>query len=384
MPSQSDSIASKTDSGNAGNSMINQDISPPLAGIRIVEFAGIGPAPFAAMLLGDMGAEIIRIDRPGGADPWTGPVIRRGRRTVTADLKNPADIEAVKALIMKADALIEGFRPGVMERLGLGPEAMLALNPALAYGRMTGWGQHGPLAKAAGHDINYIAISGALHATGPAERPTPPLNLVGDMGGGALYLAMGLLAAILSARKTGQGQIVDCAISDCTASLMAMFADLGAQKRWDFDSREANILDGGAPFYRNYACKDGKFIAVGALEPQFFAEFCRLIGIPPIEEAERMNPANWPMLTARFAAILALKTRDEWAAIFEGTEACAAPVLTLDEAPLHPHNLARGAFAAVDGVMQPAPAPHFSRAGNATPTLQPDFPSLEAATLAWD
>ena len=356
---------------------------PPLAGVRIVEFAGIGPAPFAAMLLGDMGAEIIRIDRPGGADPWTGAVIQRGRRNVVADLKNPLDVEAVKALIGKADALIEGFRPGVMERLGLGPEPMLALNPALAYGRMTGWGQDGPLAKAAGHDINYISISGALHAMGPAERPTPPMNLVGDMGGGALYLAMGLLAAILSARQTGKGQIVDCAISDCTASLMAMFADLGAQKRWDFTRREANILDGGAPFYRNYACRDGKFISVGALEPQFFAEFCRLIGLAPIPEAERMNPANWPVLAARFAEILATKTRDEWADILEGTDACAAPVLDLDEASLHPHNLARGAFVAVDGVMQPAPAPRFSNAENATPSRQPDFPSLEAATFAW-
>lgn len=355
----------------------------PLAGIRLVEFAGIGPAPFAAMLLGDMGAEIIRLDRPGGADPWTKAVIHRGRRTVIADLKKAGDIEAVKALIARADGLIEGFRPGVMERLGLGPEAMLALNPRLAYGRMTGWGQDGPLAPSAGHDINYIAITGALAAMGPAERPTPPLNLVGDMGGGALYLAMGMLAAIIAARTTGRGQVVDCAISDCTASLMAMFADLGAQGRWDFSRREANILDGGAPFYRNYACKDGKFLSVGALEPQFFTEFCRRLGIEPIPEAERMNRAHWPAIAARFAAIIATRSRDDWAAIMEGSDACAAPVLTLDEAARHPHNVARGAFVAVDGVVQPAPAPHFSGSENATPTLQPDFPSLEAAVSAW-
>ncbi|HRE19500.1 MAG TPA: CaiB/BaiF CoA-transferase family protein, partial [Rhabdaerophilum sp.] len=282
-------------------------MSLPLAGLRIVEFAGIGPAPFAAMLLGDMGAEIIRIDRPGGADPWTKNVIRRGRRSVVADLKSAEDIALVRGLIVRADALIEGFRPGVMERLGLGPEAMLAANPRLVYGRMTGWGQGGPLAASAGHDINYIAITGALHAIGTTARPVPPLNLVGDMGGGALYLAMGVLAAVLSARATRQGRIVDCAITDCTASLMAMFADLGDQHRWNFSAREANVLDGGAPFYRNYACKDDKFIAVGCLEPQFFATFCRLLGIELIPEAERMNPANWPGLTDRFAAIIATR-----------------------------------------------------------------------------
>lgn len=363
---------------------MTQNENPPLAGLRIVEFAGIGPAPFAAMLLGDMGAEIIRIDRPGGADPWTRTVIRRGRRSVKADLKHPEDLAAVVALLAKADVLIEGFRPGVMERLGLGPEAMLALNPRLVYARMTGWGQEGPLAHCAGHDINYIAISGALHAMGPAEQPVPPLNLVGDMGGGALYLVTGILAALLAARASGRGQVIDCAISDGAASLMAMFSDLGAQKRWDFSRREANILDGGAPFYRNYACADHGFIAVGALEPQFFAAFCEGLGLAPIPEAERMDRANWPALTARFAAIIANRTRDEWAAIFEGSDACVAPVLTLDEAPLHPHNQARGAFAALDGVWQPRPAPRFSGAENATPRLQPDYPSLDAALAAWE
>lgn len=356
----------------------------PLAGVRIVEFAGIGPAPFAAMLLGDMGAEIIRIDRPGGADPWTRNVIRRGRRSVTADLKSAEDIALVRNLVARADALIEGFRPGVMERLGLGPEAMLALNPRLVYARMTGWGQDGPLAASAGHDINYIAISGALHAVGTRERPVPPLNLVGDMGGGALYLAMGVLAALLSARLTGKGRIVDCAISDCAASLMAMFSDLGDQHRWNFATRETNILDGGAPFYRNYACNDGKFIAVGCLEPQFFAAFCKGIGIEPMTEAVRMDPANWPALTERFAEIIATRTRDAWDRVFSGTDACVAPVLTLDEAPAHPHNRARGAFTAVDGVVQPAPAPRFSGSETVTPQLQPDFPSLQAALSAWE
>jgi alpha-methylacyl-CoA racemase len=355
----------------------------PLAGVRIVEFAGIGPVPFAAMLLGDMGAEIIRIDRPGGADPWTRAVIRRGRRSVTANLKDAGDIAAVTALIARADALLEGFRPGVMERLGLGPEAVLAANPRLVYGRMTGWGQDGPLAQSAGHDINYIAIAGALHAIGPMDRPVPPLNLVGDFGGGALYLAMGVLAGVIAARATGTGQVVDCAISDCTASLMAMFSDLGAQGRWNHAAREANMLDGGAPFYRCYACADGGFLAVGALEPAFFAEFCRRLGIEPIPEAERMDTANWPALHARFEALIALRTRDDWAAIMEGSDACAAPVLNLDEAARHPHNSARGAFAAVDGVVQPAPAPRFSGSETVTPPLKPDFPTLEAALAAW-
>lgn len=356
----------------------------PLSGIRIVEFAGIGPAPFAAMLLGDMGAEIIRVDRPGGADPWTKRVIRRGRRTLTADLKNTEHRAVILRLMTQADGVIEGFRPGVMERLGLGPAVIGPLNPRLVYGRMTGWGQDGPLAQAAGHDINYIAISGALEAIGPQERPIPPLNLVGDMGGGALYLAMGMLAAMLDARKTGIGRSLDCAISDCTASLMAMFSDLHAEGRWQM-AREANLLDGGAPFYRVYPCKDGKFLSIGALEPQFFADLCRRIGLEPIpSEAERMDTAHWPALEARMATIIASKTRDEWACLLDGTEACAAPVLRLDEAPLHPHNLARGAFVAVDGVMQPAPAPRFSGCETVPPALIPDFESLDAALAAWD
>lgn len=355
----------------------------PLAGMRVVEFAGIGPAPFAAMLLADMGAEILRIDRPGGNDPWTKAVIRRNRRTVTANLKEAGDLATIKALVAKADILLEGFRPGVMERLGLGPEPMLALNPRLVYGRMTGWGQQGPLAPQAGHDINYIAITGALAAIGPAERPVPPLNLVGDMGGGALYLAMGVLAAALHARKTGQGQVVDCAISDCTASLMAMFSDLAAQGRWDVAAREANVLDGAAPFYRCYRCRDGGFVAVGALERPFYEALCRGVGLAPVEEANRWETARWPAEIARFEAVFLTRTRDEWAELFAPTDACVAPVLTLAEAPEHPHNRARAAFIAVNNVQQPAPAPRFSATPPNLPQTLPDCASLEEALAGW-
>lgn len=355
----------------------------PLAGVRIVEFVGIGPGPFAAMLLADMGADIIRIDRPGGNDPWTRKVIRRNRRTVTANLKDPRDMAGVQALCAKADILIEGFRPGVMERLGLGPDDLLATNPALVYGRMTGWGQDGPLAPTAGHDINYIAITGALAAIGPAERPVPPLNLVGDLGGGALYLAMGVLAAHLHARKTGQGQVVDCAISDCTASLMGMFSDLAEQGRWNTASRESNLLDGAAPFYRTYRCKDGGFMSVGALEPAFYAALCQGLGLLVLPEAERMDRARWPEQTESMAAVFATRTRDEWAAVFATSDACAAPVLTLDEAPHHPHNQARGAFVDVNGAVQPAPAPRFSAMPLGVDDHAPGLASLSEAVAAW-
>lgn len=355
----------------------------PLSGVRIVEMAGIGPAPFAAMLLADMGAEIIRVDRPGGADPWTKTVIRRARRSVVANLKDAGDVASVKALIGQADAVIEGFRPGVMERLGLGPEEMIAANPKLVYGRMTGWGQDGPLAQSAGHDLGYIAITGALHAIGPKDRPVPPLNLVGDMGGGALYLAMGVLAGIVSARATGKGQVVDCAISDCTASLMAMFSDMASQGRWNVAEREANVLDGGAPFYRTYPCADGKFLAVGSLESQFYDVLCEKLGLARIDEKLRWREAEWPALEAAIGGAIATKTRDDWAGIFEGTDACVAPVLTLDEAARHAHNAARGAFVEVGGVVQPAPAPRFSNADNATPGMLPDYASLQAVLAAW-
>ena len=330
----------------------------PLAGIRIVEFAGIGPGPFAAMLLADMGAEILRIDRPGGADPYSRHVLTRGRQTIVADLKDPAEVSLVLTLLASADALIEGAWPGVMERLGLGPDVVLERNPKLVYGRMTGWGQTGPLAKAAGHDLNYIAITGALAAIGTKAGPTPPLNLVGDFGGGALYLVMGVLAAILSARETGQGQVVDCAICDGTASLLAMFSDLSAQGRWS-DERQANLLDGGAPFYRTYQCADGRHISIGALEPQFYALLRERAGLAG-PEFEREDKAAWPDLHRRLEDIFKNRTQAEWCALLEGTDVCFAPVLTLSEAPNHPHLKARGTFTTIDGVVQPAAAPRFS------------------------
>ena len=323
----------------------------PLAGLRIVEFAGIGPGPFAAMLLADMGAEILRIDRPGGADPYSKHVLTRGRRTVIANLKDPAEVERVLTLLGSADALIEGARPGVMERLGLGPDIVLKRNPRLVYGRMTGWGQSGPLAKAAGHDLNYIAITGALAAIGPKAGPVPPLNLVGDFGGGALYLVMGMLAAMLSARETGQGQVVDCAICDGAASMMAMFSDLSAQGRWS-GGREANLLDGGAPFYRTYECADGKHVSIGALEPQFYALLRDLAGLDG-PEFDRDDELVWPALHHRLEAVFRARTQAEWCALLEGSDACFAPVLSLAEAPDHPHLKARGTFITIDGVVQP-------------------------------
>ncbi len=343
----------------------------PLTGIRIVEFAGIGPGPYAAMLLADMGAEILRIDRPEGSDNYSRYVVPRGRRVITADLKEIAERDAALTLLDGADALIEGFRPGVMERLGLGPQAVLARNPRLVYGRMTGWGQEGPLAKAAGHDIGYIAVTGALAAIGTAEAPLPPLNLVGDYGGGALFLVGGLLAALLYAGRTGTGQVVDAAICDGAASLMAMFYDLHAQGDWT-DRRAANLLDGGAPFYRTYACKDGQFLAVGALEPKFYATMCERTGLSQLPL--RDNPATWPALHAQFVDLFAERTRDEWCALLEGTDACVAPVLTLSEASSHPHLRARGTFVERNGVVQPEAAPRFSvtptSAGHVIPERQ--------------
>ncbi len=352
-----------------------------LAGIRIVEFAGIGPAPFAAMLLADLGAEVLRVDRPGGS-AWSGDVITRNRRTLVADLKNSAHVDRVGALLDGADALIEGFRPGVMERLGLGPDTILARNPRLVYGRMTGWGQTGPLAHTAGHDINYIAITGALAAIGPRAHPVPPLNLVGDYGGGSLYLVMGVLAALLSAQRTGQGQVVDAAICDGAASLMAMFADLGANGRWT-DQRQANLLDGGAPFYRTYECADGNHIAVGALEPQFYAMLLEKLGVDPVE-FDRTDTAAWPALHARFEAVFRARTRAEWSAIFEGSDACVAPVLTLAQAPGHPHLAARGTFARTGSVVAPQPAPRLSRSrARSEPTASATL-AIDDARATWE
>ena len=330
----------------------------PLTGLKIVEFAGIGPGPFCGMLLSDLGADIVRIDRKGQKRPWTDATIR-GRRSIAFDLKLPAAVEACLLLTDQADAVIEGFRPGVMERLGLGPDVALARNPRLVYGRMTGWGQTGPYAKAAGHDIHYIAITGALAAIGTQDRPTPPLNLVGDFGGGALYLAFGLLAGVIHARATGQGQVIDCAMSDGAASLMAMFYGFKAAGMWSED-RRANMLDGGAHFYDTYQCSDGKWISIGSIEPQFYALLLEKTGITDPEFANQMDRSAWDGLREKLAHVIAQKTQAEWTEIMGGTDVCFAPVLDLDEAPKHPHNAARQTFVDIDGVVQPAPAPRFS------------------------
>ncbi|MEQ1618485.1 MAG: CaiB/BaiF CoA-transferase family protein [Terricaulis sp.] len=342
--------------------------SGPLNGVKVLEFAGIGPGPFCCMLLSDMGADVVRIDRASGKRGGTpkGPpafdVTSRGRRSVGLDLKEPRDVETALALIGKADALVEGFRPGVMERLGLGPEQALKANPKLVYGRMTGWGQHGPLAEAAGHDINYIALTGALHTMGRKDAPpAPPLNLVGDYGGGALYLAMGVCAALFEAQRSGEGQVIDAAMTDGAASLMATFYGMRAAGIWN-DERDANFLDGGAHFYDCYECKDGRFVSIGSIEPQFYAELLAKTGLAddPAFTAHYDRTA-WPALSEKLAARIKTKTRDEWCALMEGSDVCFAPVLSMAEAPNHPHNQARGTFVEQGGVVQPGPAPRFSR-----------------------
>jgi alpha-methylacyl-CoA racemase len=352
-------------------------VSGPLAGVRIVEFAGLGPGPFASMMLADMGADVVTLMRGEEPRGLRGRVMMRGRRKVIADLKDEATRAQVLELLANADALIEGFRPGVMERLGLGPDVVLARNPRLVYGRMTGWGQSGPLAHAAGHDINYIALTGALAAIGPRERPVPPLNLVGDFGGGALYLVVGLLAGLLEAQRSGQGQVIDCAMCDGAASLMSMFCEFAAGGRWQ-DRREANLLDGGAHFYGAYECADGEFVAIGAIEPQFYAELRRLAGLDDPAFDAQMDAKNWPALKDKLAAVFRTKTRTEWCTLMEGTDVCFAPVLALAEAPHHPHMAARGVFVSHDGVTQPAPAPRFSR----TPSAIRDASASDLATVA--
>ncbi|MGE0741161.1 MAG: CaiB/BaiF CoA transferase family protein [Hyphomonadaceae bacterium] len=334
----------------------------PLSGLKIIEFAGIGPGPFCGMLLSDLGADVVRIDRKGAKGARE--IYERGRRSIALDLKKPEAVETCFKLIERADALFEGFRPGVMERLGLGPDAALARNPKIVYGRMTGWGQDGPLALAAGHDINYIALSGALHAIGPQDKPTPPLNLVGDFGGGSLYLAFGLLAGVLHARETGVGQVVDAAITDGAASLMTLFHGMKASGRWK-DERGTNSLDGGAHFYNTYRCADGKFISIGPIEPQFYAILRDKCEIADPEFDEHMNRAHWPSLRGKLDALFATRTRDAWCALLEGTDACFAPVLDLNEAPRHPHNVARGTYVEMDGLVQPGPAPRFSKSPGA-------------------
>jgi alpha-methylacyl-CoA racemase len=341
----------------------------PLQGLRVIEMVGIGPCPFAAMMLADMGADVIRIDRkpdPDAPNPYPTlgtkyDVMARGRRSLALDLKDPRARALLLDLVAKADALVEGFRPGVMERLGLGPDACMARNPKLVYGRITGWGQTGPLAQAAGHDLNYVALSGMLHAMGDADRPpSPPLNLVGDFGGGGMMLAFGIVCAMLEAKTSGRGQVVDAAMTDGAALLGAMMYGLRADGSWSA-ARGANLLDGGAPFYATYACADGRFIAVGAIEPQFYAQLLALTGAADPAFARQRRQEDWPALKAKFAALFATRTRDAWCALLEGTDVCFAPVLDMDEAPRHPHNAARATFVDVDGVTQPAPAPRFSR-----------------------
>ncbi|WP_327787009.1 CaiB/BaiF CoA transferase family protein [Rhabdonatronobacter sediminivivens] len=342
----------------------------PLAGLRIIEMAGIGPAPFAAMMLSDMGAEVIRVHplRAGGDIPLMNTrfdVLARGRRSMAIDLKAEGAAAVLLDMIARADGLIEGFRPGVMERLGLGPAPALALNPALVYGRMTGWGQDGPMAPRAGHDIDYIALSGVLGAMGPGDGPpTVPLNLVGDFGGGGMLMAFGMMCGLWHARATGQGQVVDAAMTEGAALLATMLWGFRAGGAWG-GARGANLLDGGAPFYGTYECADGGFMAVGAIEGKFFAEFCTRMGIDPVPAQD--DPTLWPQQRADLAARFAAHPRAHWEALFDGSDACVAPVLDWDEAPAHPHNAARRAFIAPGGVTQPAPAPRFSSTPPATP-----------------
>jgi alpha-methylacyl-CoA racemase len=341
----------------------------PLDGYKIVELAGIGPGPMCAMLLAELGAEVISVDRIqeaglGVGMPTRFNLLRRSRRSVAVDLKKPQGVATVMRLIERADALIEGFRPGVTERLGLGPQDCAARNPRLVYGRVTGWGQDGPLAQAAGHDLNYIALCGALHSIGRRDQPpTPPLNLVGDFGGGALYLALGVVAALLEARESGQGQTVDAAMVDGAASLMTAAYALHAAGVTN-NHRGDNVLDSGAHFYDVYETSDGRYIALAAIEGKFYARLLELTGISPEELPHSRDRREWPQLKARLAAVIKTKTRDEWCELLEGTDACFAPVLDLDEAHRHPHNRARQTFASVDDVVQPNPAPRFSR----TPT----------------
>ncbi len=349
--------------------------SGPLAGFRIVEFAGIGPGPFACMMLADMGAEVVTLDRVGARKNLKS-VAGRGRKVVELDLKDKAAITQVLDLLANADALIEGFRPGVMERLGLGPDAVQARNPRLVYGRMTGWGQEGPLAQAAGHDINYISVTGALAAIGGKDKPVPPLNLVGDFGGGALYLVVGVLAALLEASKSGKGQVVDAAMCDGAASLMSMFFDMAAAGRWT-EQRESNFLDGGAHFYGVYECACGRFISIGSIEPQFYALLRQHAGLSDADFDKQMDPKAWPALKQKLNDVFKSKTRDDWCKIMEGTDVCFAPILTMNEAPNHPHMAAREIFVTRHGVTQPAPAPRFSR----TPSAIRDAATADIASL---
>jgi alpha-methylacyl-CoA racemase len=355
-----------------------------LDGLKVIELAGIGPGPYAAMLLADLGAEVVRIERPGPAASAVPPekdVLRRNRRSIVVDLRDGDGARTVLSMAAKADVLIEGFRPGVTERLGLGPADCWNVNPRLVYGRMTGWGQSGPLASTAGHDIGYIAVTGALASIGRAgDAPVPPVNLVGDFGGGSTFLVIGVLAAVWEADRSGRGQVVDAAIVDGTSSLTALLHGLIAAGQW-IDRRGSNFLDTGAPWYDTYRTADDQWMAVGALEQKFYAEFTRLLGLSDDVAALRDDPPAWPRLRAAIAQAFATGTRDHWSAVFEGTDACVAPVLSLTEAPAHPHLAARGTFIEVGGVPQPAPAPRFSRTILQHPAAPPPVGADTATTL---
>lgn len=351
--------APRTPSGRSG----------PLASIRVIEFAGIGPGPHAAMLLADLGADVVRVQRPGQLPDQdrNADVLLRGRRVVEANLKNPADRETILNLVAKADVIIEGFRPGVMERLGFGPADLQEVNPGLIYGRMTGWGQNGPRAQLAGHDMNYIALTGMLHAIGRAdEKPTPPLNLVGDFGGGSMFLVVGILAALIERGVSGKGEVIDAAMVDGASVLGQMMWSFRGTGMWK-DERGANLLDTGAPFYEVYETSDGKWMSVAPIEPQFYAQFLELLEIDAESLGLQIDASRWPETKARFAEAFKTKTRDEWTAVFDGTDACVAPILDFTEAPNDPHLAARGTLVEIDGVMQAQVAPRFSRSATQTP-----------------
>lgn len=359
----------------------------PLTGLRVVELAGIGPGPHAAMLLADLGADVVRVERPG-ATAGPGPGARRdyllrGRRSVTADLKSPAGLDIVRKLSDKADVLIEGLRPGVAERLGVGPGPLRERNPRLVYARMTGWGQQGPLAGRAGHDINYISLTGALHAIGTkGARPTPPLNLVADFGGGSMLCVTGILAALWERERSGEGQVIDVAMVDGASVLLQMTWSLLGAGAWR-DEPASNLLDTGAPFYDTYACADGRYVAVGALEPQFYAELLDGLGLDPAALPAQYDEAGWPVLRDAFTAAFASRPRDEWAAVFAGRDACVTPVLSLREVPGHPHMSGRGTIIEIDGVRQAAPAPRFSRTAPGVPASPPE-PGADSAAVFRD
>src|ERR671916_772288 len=360
----------------------------PLVGLRVIELAGIGPGPHAAMLLADLGADVVRVERPAGglqlAPPESDQMLR-GRRSMALDLKRPADLETVLRLVERADVLIEGYRPGVTERLGVGPTDCHSRNPRLVYARMTGWGQHGPLVHRAGHDINYLALTGVLHAIGHAgDRPVPPLNLVGDFGGGSMFLAVGVLAALWERERSGIGQVVDAAMLDGVSVLAQMFWSLRACGLWS-DQRGRNLLDSGAPFYDTYACADGRYVAVGALEPRFYAALLEGLGLAGHALPAQLDQSRWPELRERFTEVFASRSRDEWGVVFEGTDACVTPVLSFAEVPMHPHAAARGTVIELNGVPQAAPAPRFSRTAPDSPTPPPQPGADTSAVLAdWE